>query len=307
MATKKKAQQRGSTDLIKEFQDYLLVERGLSENSIFAYSYDIKKFLDYLQKFQKGKAVGVVTSDDIVAFLKQQQEMNISTRSRARELAALRQFFGYLRDEGRVKVNPADKVEPPEIRRTLPDYLTVDEIRSLFTVFDENDPYEIRDRAIFEMMYSSGLRISEACAMKMSDVDLDNLMIAVRGKGGRERLIPFGEQSKQVIDDYLTNSREVILKDRDSEYLFISKKGESLNRKSVWRLLKKYISRTGITKTVTPHTFRHSFATHLIENNADLRSVQELLGHLDIATTQIYTHMAASQLKEVHRKHHPRG
>lgn len=307
MATKKKAQQRGSTDLIKEFQDYLLVERGLSENSIFAYSYDIKKFLDYLQKFQKGKAVGVVTSDDIVAFLKQQQEMNISTRSRARELAALRQFFGYLRDEGRVKVNPADKVEPPEIRRTLPDYLTVDEIRSLFTVFDENDPYEIRDRAIFEMMYSSGLRISEACSMKMSDVDLDNLMIAVRGKGGRERLIPFGEQSKQVIDDYLTNSREVILKDRDSEYLFISKKGESLNRKSVWRLLKKYISRTGITKTVTPHTFRHSFATHLIENNADLRSVQELLGHLDIATTQIYTHMAASQLKEVHRKHHPRG
>lgn len=307
MATKKKAQQRGSTDLIKEFQDYLLVERGLSENSIFAYSYDIKKFLDYLQKFQKGKAVGVVTSDDIVAFLKQQQEMNISTRSRARELAALRQFFGYLRDEGRVKVNPADKVEPPEIRRTLPDYLTVEEIRSLFTVFDENDPYEIRDRAIFEMMYSSGLRISEACAMKMSDVDLENLMIAVRGKGGRERLIPFGEQSKQVIDDYLTNSREVILKDRDSEYLFISKKGESLNRKSVWRLLKKYISRTGITKTVTPHTFRHSFATHLIENNADLRSVQELLGHLDIATTQIYTHMAASQLKEVHRKHHPRG
>lgn len=260
-----------------------------------------------MQKFQKGKAVGVVTSDDIVAFLKQQQEMNISTRSRARELAALRQFFGYLRDEGRVKVNPADKVEPPEIRRTLPDYLTVDEIRSLFTVFDENDPYEIRDRAIFEMMYSSGLRISEACAMKMSDLDLDNLMIAVRGKGGRERLIPFGEQSKQVIDDYLTNSREVILKDRDSEYLFISKKGESLNRKSVWRLLKKYISRTGITKTVTPHTFRHSFATHLIENNADLRSVQELLGHLDIATTQIYTHMAASQLKEVHRKHHPRG
>lgn len=307
MATKKKAQQSGSADLIKEFQDYLLVERGLSENSIFAYSYDIKKFLDYLHRFRKDRAVDVVTSEDIVAFLKQQQEMNISTRSRARELAALRQFFGYLRDEGRIKVNPADKVEPPEIRRTLPDYLTVDEIRSLFNVFDENDPYEIRDRAIFEMMYSSGLRISEACAVKMSDVDLDNLMIVVRGKGGRERLIPFGEQSKQVIDDYLTNSREVILKDRTSEYLFISKKGESLNRKSVWRLLKKYIARTGITKTVTPHTFRHSFATHLIENNADLRSVQELLGHLDIATTQIYTHMAASQLKEVHRKHHPRG
>ncbi len=307
MATKKQAQQRGSSDLIKEFQDYLLVERGLSENSIFAYSYDIKKFLDYLQRFQKGKAVNTVTSEDIVGFLKYQQDMNISTRSRARELAALRQFFGYLRDEGRIKVNPADKVEPPEIRRTLPDYLTVEEIRLLFSVFDENDPYEIRDRAIFEMMYSSGLRISEACAIKLADLDMENLMVVVRGKGGRERLIPFGEQSRGVIEDYLQNSREVILKDRESEYLFISKKGESLNRKSVWRLLKKYISRTGITKTVTPHTFRHSFATHLIENNADLRSVQELLGHLDIATTQIYTHMAASHLKEVHRKHHPRG
>ncbi|MBW7857868.1 MAG: site-specific tyrosine recombinase XerD [Leptonema sp. (in: Bacteria)] len=302
-----KQKPKENADLIKEFQDYLLVERGLSENSIFAYSYDIKKFLDFYAKKMKNKAIHATTPDDIVAFLKMQQDMNISTRSRARELAALRQFFGYLRDEGRINVNPADKVEPPEIKRNLPDYLTVAEIHQLFSVFDENDPYEIRDRAIFEMMYSSGLRISEACTMKFSDVDLKNLMIAVQGKGGRERLIPFGQQSKEIIEDYLINSREVILRDRDSEFLFVSKKGEGLNRKSVWRLLKKYISRTGITKTVTPHTFRHSFATHLIENNADLRSVQELLGHLDIATTQIYTHMATSQLKEVHKKHHPRG
>lgn len=307
MATKKKSPERASADLIKEFQDYLLVERGLSENSIFAYSYDIKKFLDFLQNHQGAKAVVRVDSADIVAFLKKQQDMNISTRSRARELAALRQFYGYLRDEGRVKANPADRVEPPEIRRTLPDFLTVEEIRQLFNVFDEDDPYEIRDRAIFEMMYSSGLRISEACMLRFPDVDMNNLMITVRGKGGRERLVPFGEQSRIVLADYLKNSREVILRDRESEFMFISKKGEGLNRKSVWRLLKKYIARTGITKTVTPHTFRHSFATHLIENNADLRSVQELLGHLDISTTQIYTHMAAGQLKEVHRKHHPRG
>ena len=306
MATKKKAQ-RGAEDLIKEFQDYLLVERGLSENSIFAYSYDVKKFLDFLSKMPKAKSIHDVVPADIVSFLKDQQSKNISTRSRARELAALRQFYGYQRDAGRIKVNPADKVEPPEITRSLPDYLTVAEIKSLFSVFDENDPFEIRDRAIFEMMYSSGLRISETCTMLYRDMDIDNLMITVRGKGGRERLIPFGEQSKQIIEDYLNHSRELILKERKSEYMFISKKGEHLNRKSVWRLLKKYIARTGITKTVTPHTFRHSFATHLLENNADLRSVQELLGHLDIATTQIYTHMAASQLKEVHRKHHPRG
>ena len=165
----------------------------------------------------------------------------------------------------------------------------------------------MRDKAIFELLYSSGLRISEACNLRLEDLDLENLFLTVRGKGGRERLVPFGQKSLEVIQNYMDNAREKILKSRYSQYLFISKKGDLLNRKSVWRLLKKYISRTGIKKPVTPHTFRHSFATHLIENNADLRSVQELLGHLDISTTQIYTHMASRTLKEVHKKFHPRG
>lgn len=283
----------------------MLVEKGLSENSIFSYSYDIKKFHTYITG--AGKDYLEVTSDDITAFLKEQKKNEISGRSLARAVAALRQFYRYLSEDNQIQTNPAEKIQTPEVSRTLPDYLTVEEIEELFGSINEDDPFEMRDKAIFELLYSSGLRISEACNLRLEDVDLDNHFLTIRGKGGRERLVPFGEQALEVLRKYLEKARDQILKDRFSEYLFISKKGEFLNRKSVWRLLKKYISRTGIKKSVTPHTFRHSFATHLIENNADLRSVQELLGHIDISTTQIYTHMASKTLKEVHKKFHPRG
>ena len=225
----------------------------------------------------------------------------------ARTIAALRQFYRYLREENHLEKNPLDKIQTPEVKKNLPDYLTIKEIENLFQNIREDDPFELRDKVIFELLYSSGLRISEACGLRLEDVDFENMFLTVRGKGGRERLVPFGEKSKDILVKYLENAREDILKSRHSDYMFISKKGDFLNRKSVWRLLKKYLSRTTITKVVTPHTFRHSFATHLIENNADLRSVQELLGHIDISTTQIYTHLATKTLKEVHRKFHPRG
>jgi len=291
--------------LIKEFQDYLLVEKGLSENSIFSYTYDLKKFQTYLTDKKKGFLD--VRTDDITEFLKDQKKKKISSRSMARAVAALRQFYRYLKEEDRINANPADKIQTPEIKKTLPDYLTIQEINELFASIREDDIYELRDKAIFELLYSSGLRISEACMLKIDDVDLENMFLVVRGKGGRERLVPFGLKSLDILSYYMENARETILRNRFSDYLFISKKGDCLNRKSVWRLLKKYIERTGITKVVTPHTFRHSFATHLIENNADLRSVQELLGHIDISTTQIYTHLASRTLKEVHKKYHPRG
>ncbi len=296
---------QAQTKLIKEFQEYLLVEKGLSENSIFSYSYDLKKFNGYLQKTEKDLLE--VKSDDITDFLKEQKKNKISSRSLARAVAALRQFYKYLKDEDRIQINPAEKIQTPEVKRSLPDYLTLEEIDLLFNCIREDDSYELRDKAIFELLYSSGLRISEACNLKMDDIDLENMFLTVRGKGGRERLVPFGEKALEIIRKYLESARDDILKNRFSDYLFISKKGEFLNRKSVWRLLKKYIDRTDIKKSVTPHTFRHSFATHLIENNADLRSVQELLGHIDISTTQVYTHMAGKTLKEVHKKFHPRG
>ncbi len=281
------------------------MEKGLSENSIFSYTYDIKKFQNFLERHEKDFLE--VKTDDISDFLKEQKRKKISSRSLARAVAALRQFYKYLKEEDRVSVNPAEKIQTPEVKKSLPDYLTLEEIDELFGVIREDDPYELRDKAMFELLYSSGLRISEACNLRLEDVDLENMFLTVRGKGGRERLVPFGEQSLNILRRYLEQAREEILKNRYSDYLFISKKGDFLNRKSVWRLLKKYLARTSIKKVVTPHTFRHSFATHLIENNADLRSVQELLGHIDISTTQIYTHLASRTLKEVHKKFHPRG
>lgn len=296
---------RNQATFIKEFQDYLLVERGLSENSIFAYSYDLKKFHTFISSRQK-EFLDVKT-EDVSNFLKDQKRKKISSRSLARTIAALRQFYKYLREEKQMDNNPIEKIQTPEIKKNLPDYLTLTEIEHLFASIDENDSYELRDKTIFELLYSSGLRISEACNLRLVDVDLENMFLTVRGKGGRERLVPFGEKSLLILQKYLENARETILKNRYSEYIFISKKGDFLNRKSVWRLLKKYLARTTITKVVTPHTFRHSFATHLIENNADLRSVQELLGHIDISTTQVYAHLASKTLKEVHKKFHPRG
>lgn len=291
--------------LLQTFQEYLSVEKGLSDNSIYSYGYDLNKFAIFLEKehinFLEVKA------NDIMRFLEEERERKISAKTLAREVVAIRQFYKYLRDEKRLDSNPTEKIETPEVARTIPDYLTQAEIEELFRNIKEDNLYELRDKCIFELLYSSGLRISEACNLKMSDIDMENMTITVEGKGGRQRLVPFGEKSLEILKRYLLESRTEILKKRTCDFVFVSKKGSYINRKSVWRLLNHYIKRTKIKKKVTPHTLRHSFATHLLENHADLKSVQELLGHIDISTTQIYTHMANKTLKEVHKKFHPRG
>lgn len=291
--------------LLQTFQEYLSVEKGLSDNSIYSYGYDLNKFAIFLEKehinFLEVKA------NDIMRFLEEERERKISAKTLAREVVAIRQFYKYLRDEKRLDSNPTEKIETPEVARTIPDYLTQTEIDELFRNIKEDNLYELRDKCIFELLYSSGLRISEACNLKMTDIDMENMTITVEGKGGRQRLVPFGEKSLEILKKYMTESRTEILKKRTCEFVFVSKKGSYINRKSVWRLLNHYIKRTKIKKKVTPHTLRHSFATHLLENHADLKSVQELLGHIDISTTQIYTHMANKTLKEVHKKFHPRG
>ncbi|WP_411824871.1 site-specific tyrosine recombinase XerD [Leptospira sp. 'Mane'] len=291
--------------LLQTFQEYLSVEKGLSDNSIYSYGYDLNKFAIFLEKehinFLEVKA------NDIMRFLEEERERKISAKTLAREVVAIRQFYKFLRDEKRLDSNPTEKIETPEVARTIPDYLTQTEIDELFRNIKEDNIYELRDKCIFELLYSSGLRISEACNLRIGDVDMDNMAITVEGKGGRQRLVPFGEKSLEILKKYMTESRPEILKKRVCEFVFVSKKGSYINRKSVWRLLNHYIKRTKIKKKVTPHTLRHSFATHLLENHADLKSVQELLGHIDISTTQIYTHMANKTLKEVHKKFHPRG
>lgn len=292
---------------IKRFKKFLQVEKGLSQNSIYSYTYDLKKFSDFLSS--KNKDILEASQDDIQQFLKYEKiSRNNSSRTLARSLAAIRQFYNFISDniEGDIK-NPTEKIETPQVEKSLPDFLTVNELDRLFNSISEEDSYELRDKTIFELLYSSGLRISEAIDLKLSDIDFDNSFIHVIGKGDKERLVPAGKEALRLLVKYIKNSRPAILGSRESEFLFVSKKGSQLNRKSVWRLLKNYVSGTEIQKNITPHTLRHSFATHLIENGADLRSVQELLGHMDISTTQVYTHMARKKLQEIHKNFHPKG
>lgn len=291
--------------LFKDFREFLTIERGLSSNSIHSYSYDLKKFEKYLINNEKN--IYQVTSSDITQFLIEEKKKNSSSRTLARAIAAIRQFYKFLELENKSFVNPTETIETPNLDPYLPDFLTVEEIKKLFNQFNEDDSFELRDYAVFELIYSSGLRISEAIGLKLDDIDFENSLLRVEGKGGKERIIPFGPKAKEILQTYLDNGRSKILKNKHADYLFVSKKSGNLDRKSVWRLLKKYVKRAEFVKKITPHTLRHSFATHLLENGADLKAVQELLGHVDISTTQIYTHLAKQSLNDIHKNYHPRG
>lgn len=291
---------------IKNFKRFLKVEKGLSQNSIYSYSYDLKKFNEFLEN--SNKTILNADTEDIKRFLTfQKTTKHNSSRTLARSLAAIRQFYNFISTLDIDVPNPTVKIETPQIRKSLPDFLTIEEVDSLFNSINEDDSFELRDKAIFELLYSCGLRISEAIELKYYEIDFEEKLLRVTGKGNKERLVPIGAQAVRLLKLYLKKSRGEILGNRESEYLFISKKGSMLNRKSVWRLLKGYVDRTTIKKNITPHTLRHSFATHMIENGADLRSVQELLGHIDISTTQIYTHLAQKKLQKIHTTFHPKG
>lgn len=291
---------------ISIFKRFLQVEKGLSANSVYSYTYDLKKFSDFLSS--KNKNMLNATGDDIKQFLKfEKTKKKNSTRTLARSLAAIRQFYNFISDKYDEIDNPTIKIESPHVEKTLPDFLTIKEIEKLFTSISEDDIYELRDKTIFELLYSSGLRISEAIEILFGNIDTENGYIKVIGKGNKERMVPIGKEAVRLLKKYNKYSRPKIISNRESEFLFISKKGSKLNRKSVWRLLKTYVARTKINKNITPHTLRHSFATHMLENGADLRSVQELLGHMDISTTQVYTHLAKQKLQDIHKKYHPKG
>ncbi len=291
---------------IKRFKRFLQIEKGLSPNSIYSYTYDLKKFTDFLAN--KNKDILTATQDDVQQFLKfEKTKKHNSSRTLARSLAAIRQFYNFLSDTYGDINNPTNKIETPHVEKSLPDFLSVDEVNRLFRSISESDVYQLRDKAIFELLYSCGLRITEAVELKINNVDFENRLLKVTGKGSRERIVPMGNEAKRLLYKYINESRTAILGERNSEYLFVSKKGGMINRKSVWRLLKGYVNQTEINKNITPHTLRHSFATHLLERGADLRAVQELLGHVDISTTQVYTHMARKQLQEIHKKFHPKG
>ncbi len=290
---------------INEFISYLKIEKGLSVNSIKSYKNDLYQLNDFLatKEINDIKQVNITHLTEFLSFLK---KIGISSRSIARKIVVLKSFFRYLIIDNIIKDNPSELLEAPKIGVHLPEYLTLSEVDKLLDIFDINNDLELRDKTIIELMYSCGLRVSELSELRVEQINLHEGFITVVGKGDKERLIPLGSKARNLINEYLNKVR-IKLNKKNQDYLFLNRQAGHLSRVSIWKLIKKYTLKAGINKNIHPHTLRHSFATHLLNNGADLRIVQELLGHSDISTTQIYTHLNYSKLKSVHIKYHPRG
>jgi len=290
-----------------EYLLYISSELALSKNTQYNYKNDIEKYCDFIVNVRKKTDPMDIEIEDVRAFIGSLRRKHIAPSTQSRNLSALKSFHKFLLLEKYVKVNVAKMITNPKQEKKLPITLSIDEIDQLLKSLKTDSPIAMRDKAMIELAYSSGLRVSELVNLKISDYHPTMGFVDIMGKGNKERIVPIGLQAVKMIKLYVKKSRGEILGKRESEFLFISKKGSKLNRKSVWRLLKGYVDRTNIKKNITPHTLRHSFATHLIENGADLRSVQELLGHMDISTTQVYTHLAKKKLQEFHSQFHPKG
>ena len=284
--------------MIKGYGHYLKIECAMSQNTVTSYISDVKKFLD----FYGGNVEGVVP-EDIEKYLLERGDL--SERSQARLISALRSFFSWIVQEGYIKENPCDKVDSPKLGRYLPSVLSQEEVTAILTSVDTSSWQGKRDRAILEVLYSCGLRVSEAVALKISNIYVKEGFIRVIGKGNKERLVPIGEAAIEALGTYLTE-RPIPADRKSDNVVFLNRFGRSLSRVSMFNMVKKQALIAGITKEISPHTFRHSFATHLIENGADLRGVQEMLGHENITTTEIYTHVEESKWRQQILQHHPR-
>ncbi len=293
-------------NLVDRFTDFLVVEKGLSLNTLEAYSRDLSRYITFLGE----KGVSDISKSDIIhilSYLIALQRTGLSARSRARHVVTLRAFYRFLTKEGILRTNPVQLVDIPKWLQKLPNFLHVKEVERLMAAPDIKTPLGLRDSAMLELLYAAGLRVTELIKIRLQEINLDAGFVKVFGKGSKERVIPIGLSAKNQVEQYLTNGRRPLLKGRNSPYLFVNRSGKCLTRQGFWKLLKRYAVQAEISKKVYPHTLRHSFATHLLERGADLRSVQIMLGHVDISTTQIYTHVARERLKRVHQECHPRG
>lgn len=288
---------------LDQFIAHLQVERGLSLNTIQSYSRDLVRFLEFLDRL--GRRPESATPEDVSTFLGE-LDGQLSPRSAARNLSAIRMFFRFLISEGRIETSPARLVEAPKLPRRLPDILSPDEVERLLEQPDPATPIGLRDRAMLELLYATGLRVSELVGLRLQGVNLEAGFIRVLGKGDKERVVPMGEQAKDAIGTYLRTGRGGLARGRVSAHVFLNARGRSLSRQGFWKIIKRYGQVAGIRRSITPHGLRHAFASHLLERGADLRSVQVMLGHADISTTQIYTHVTRERLKQLHEKHHPR-
>ncbi len=289
---------------IDEYLTYLKIERGLSDASISSYKLDLKQYSQYL-KDENVTGVEDITTEILVAFLQFLSENNKSSKTIRRVQSTLRNFHQFLQFERIIDTNPALRLSTPKEERELPVVLSIEEMETLLQAPDKT-PQGIRDNAIMELLYASGLRVSELINLKLSDLNLDMGFIHVYGKGDKERIVPTTEYVAEKLNDYIKNQRLMLLKHENTDILFLTNRGKGFTRQGLWKTIKKYVLISGISKNITPHTFRHSFATHLIENGADLRAVQEMLGHSDISTTQVYTQISATKIREMYKQFHPR-
>ncbi|MCG6894543.1 MAG: site-specific tyrosine recombinase XerD [Desulfobacteraceae bacterium] len=296
----------GIHPLLDRYLDYLLVEKGLSRRTLEAYSRDLSRFATFLLD----QAVDRPTEQDtaiLLAYLIHLRKSGLSGRSRARHLVSIRGFYRFLCREGLLNSDPSLRVDLPKTTQKLPEVLSVREVERLLRAPAEDTPTGLRDGAMIEMMYAAGLRVSELVGMKRHDVNLEAGFVRVLGKGAKERIVPIGRYARDRIASYIENARPVLLKSRTSPYLFVGRGAKAMSRQGFWKLLRRYGLKAGLRRPVSPHALRHSFASHLLEGGADLRAVQAMLGHADISTTQIYTHVARERLQLVHKKYHPRG
>ncbi|RMF10413.1 MAG: site-specific tyrosine recombinase XerD [Candidatus Neomarinimicrobiota bacterium] len=292
---------------LEEYITLLRVERNLAANTLDAYLRDVHRYLDFLDDQRRVSALTEVTPDDVRSFLRSLRDQGLSARTRSRILSSIRSYHRFLEGEGRTRTNPTALVESPRLPRRLPTVLSVEDIQRILAAIPPDAPLGKRDLALIECLYSAGLRVSEACDLSLADLLQEEDMLRITGKGNKERLVPLGQIARERLDDYLLHLRPTLArKGPNRGKVFLSRNGKPLTRMMVYNLLKKWSLEAGVTAPISPHALRHSFATHLLEGGADLRAVQAMLGHADIATTQIYTHLDKEYLKEVHRTFHPR-
>lgn len=299
-----------SNDIIEQFVDAVWMERGLSENTLSAYRTDLKKFVMWLTQ-----STDDVLSEQLISasreivqkYLSELERREISPRSRARLLSSLRLFYAYLLREKVIDVDPVALIDAPKLGRSLPKTLSEEDVESLLMAPDTSTLLGLRDRVLFEVLYATGLRVSELVGIELTQINLLQGVLRVTGKGNKERLVPLGEEAINWLEKYLNNTRSDLLKGQVTDAVFVTKRGGAMTRQAFWYLIKRYAFQAEITSKISPHTLRHAFATHLLNHGADLRVVQMLLGHSDLSTTQIYTHVANERLKSLHSEHHPRG
>jgi len=295
------------TAAISSFLTHVKVEKGLSSNTVSAYQRDLAKFAAFAQK--RKLVLECVSRDDMVDFLASLYRQKLESRTVARHLVTLRNFFRFAQIQDLISVDPSMNLESPKIRRTLPGYLRLQEVEKLLSQPDEETPLGLRDRAMLEVLYSTGLRVSELIGLRVMDLDAKVGCVRCVGKGDKERIVPVGKKALSIVEKYLRNARPNLLGKAKAGVaaLFVNRRGNPLSRVGVWKILSAYGRQAGLRIPLTPHMLRHSFATHLLERGADLRSVQLMLGHADISTTQIYTHVVEERLKQIYKAHHPRA